>query len=179
MRRTIREHEPPKPSTRLSAMGVADTADVTNRFKMSPTKLAAMVRGDLDWIVMKALEKDRARRYETANGLAMDIQRHLDNEPVVACPPSNLYLFQKMVRRNKAAFASTSAVIAAVVLGLGLSTWLFLRESAARHQAVAARKEAETARQNEAELREQAEANFQTAREVADQLLAVLNTELV
>src|SRR5207245_2111727 len=123
MRRTIREHDPPKPSTRLSAMGVADTADVTNRFKMSPTKLAAMVRGDLDWIVMKALEKDRARRYETANGLASDIQRHLSNEPVVACPPSSAYRFQKLVRRNKVAFAASATVVVALVIGLGVALW--------------------------------------------------------
>jgi tetratricopeptide (TPR) repeat protein len=144
MRRTIREKEPPKPSTRLSAMGMADTADVTNRFKMSPTKLAALVRGDLDWIVMKALEKDRARRYESANGLAMDIQRYLDNEPVVARPPSAAYRFQKLVRRNKIAVAATSAVVAALVIGMGVSTWLFLREKADRQRAVAAEQKAKT-----------------------------------
>jgi len=82
------------------------------------------VRGDLDWIVMKALEKDRTRRYETANGLAADIQRHLDNEPVTACPPGNLYRFRKLVQRNKLVFVAASAVVAALLIGLGLSTWL-------------------------------------------------------
>jgi len=77
---------------------------------------------DLDWIVMKCLEKDRARRYETANGLAADIQRHLSNEPVVACPPSNLYRFQKMVRRNKLAFGAAGAVLFALLLGLAASS---------------------------------------------------------
>ena len=84
---------------------------------------------------MKALEKDRARRYETANGLALDIQRHLNNEPVVACPPSRLYRLQKTVRRNKLAFAAGSAVAASLVIGLTLSTVLFFRERTARRQA--------------------------------------------
>jgi len=94
----------------------------------------------------------------------MDIQRHLDNEPVVARPPSAAYRFQKLVRRNKVAFAASSAVLAALVLGLGLSTWLFIRERAARQQAVGARKEAERARQNEAKLRQRAEHQEQKAK---------------
>ncbi len=90
-----------------------------------PPKLISLLRGDLDWIVMKALEKDRRRRYETANGLAMDIQRYLNSEPVVARPPSRLYRFQKLVRRNKVVFAAVGAVAAALIIGLGASTWLF------------------------------------------------------
>ena len=114
---------------------------------------------------MKALEKDRRRRYETANGLAMDVQRYLNNEPVMARPPSRLYRFQKLVRRNKIVFAAGAAVAAALIIGLGTSTWLFFMERAARQRAVAAeqqqsrlRHEAELARANEAELRRQAEA---------------------
>src|SRR5437879_9477325 len=78
---------------------------------------------DLDWIVMKCLEKDRTRRYETANGLARDIERHLTNEPVVARPPSKFYRFQKLARRNKLVFAAATAVTAALVAGIGVSTW--------------------------------------------------------
>src|SRR5204862_1635212 len=85
-----------------------------------PGRLGTLLRGDLDWIVMKALEKDRSRRYETANGLAMDVQHHLSNEPVVARPPTKLYRFQKLVRRNKFAFAATSAVTAALIIGLAV-----------------------------------------------------------
>src|SRR6185503_11394179 len=110
-----------------------------------PPKLISLLRGDLDWIVMKALEKDRTRRYETANGLAMDIQRYLYNEPVVARPPSRRYRFQKLVRRNKGVFAAAGAVTVALIFGLGTSTWLFLKEREARM-------EAEQARQNEASL---------------------------
>jgi len=90
-------------------------------------KLIHLLRGDLDWIVMKALEKDRARRYETANGLASDIQRYLADEPVVARPPSSLYRFQKLVRRNKLAFAAAAAVLVALVAGLVVSTWFFIQ----------------------------------------------------
>ena len=106
MRRTIREKEPARPSTRLSTMLGADLTTIAKHRQAEPPKLIHLVRGDLDWIVMKALEKDRTRRYETANGLAMDIQRHLNNEPVVARPPSRLYEFQKTVRRHKFGFAA-------------------------------------------------------------------------
>jgi eukaryotic-like serine/threonine-protein kinase len=100
MRRTIREQEPPRPSTRLSTLPGKELNTTAQRRGLDAPKLVSELRGDLDWIVMKALEKDRARRYETANGLAMDIQRHLNNEPVVACPPSAVYRFEKLVRRN-------------------------------------------------------------------------------
>src|SRR5437588_2261786 len=126
MRRIIREQEPVRPSTRLSTMMAADLNTVARHRHAEPAKLGILLRGDLDWIVMKALEKDRTRRYETANGLATDIQRHLKNEPVVARPPSNLYRFQKLVRRNKLAFAGISAVAAALLIGSGVSTWLLV-----------------------------------------------------
>src|SRR5206468_12540718 len=86
-------------------------------------KLRSQLRGDLDWIVMKCLEKDRTRRYETANGLAMDLKRFLHNEPVVARPPSAVYRLEKLVRRNKLAFAAGTIVFVALVAGLGMSTW--------------------------------------------------------
>ncbi len=96
MRRTIREQEPARPSTRLSTLPGQELSTTAQRRGLEAPKLVSELRGDLDWIVMKALEKDRARRYETANGLAMDIQRHLNNEPVVACPPSRVYRLQKI-----------------------------------------------------------------------------------
>ena len=102
---------------------------------------------------MKALEKDRTRRYETASALASDIQRYLNNEPVAARPPSNVYRFQKLVRRNKTAFAAVGAVATALVIGLGLSLYLFAREREAHHRAVAAERE-------QARLRQQAEASL-------------------
>ena len=156
IRRIIREEEPPKPSTRLSQSGdrLPSIAALRNT---EPAGLSKLVRGDLDWIVMKCLEKDRARRYETANGLAMDIQRHLDDEPVVARPPTNLYRFQKLVRRNKLAVAAASAVIAALVMGMGVSTWMFVKERDARQRAVAAEQE-------QVQLRQQAQVEEQKAK---------------
>jgi len=118
MRRTIREREPARPSTCLSTMLGADLTAIAKHRKVEPPGLIHLVRGDLDWIVMKALEKDRTRRYETATSLAADIQHHLDDEPVKARPPGKLYLLQKLVRRNKLAFVAVTAVVAALALGL-------------------------------------------------------------
>jgi len=127
MRRAIREKEPPRPSTRLSTMVGDELTTTAKHRRVDPPKLIHLLRGDLDWIVMKALEKDRARRYETANGLAMDVQRYLTDEPVVARPPSGLYRFQKLVRRNKGVFAAAGAVVLMLVLGVVGSTVEALR----------------------------------------------------
>src|SRR6476619_1769028 len=100
--RLIKEEEAPRPSTRLSDSGEA-LASISAQRHMEPAKLAKLVRGELDWIVMTCLEQDRNRRYETANGFAADVQRYLNDEPVQACPPSLGYRFRKFVRRNKRA----------------------------------------------------------------------------
>ncbi len=123
MRRTIREKEPPRPSTRLSTLLAAEQTAAAGLRHTEPPKLIQLVRGDLDWIVMKCLEKDRARRYETANALAMDLQRHLKNEPVAARPPSRVYELQKAVRRHKVVFAAGALVVLALALGLAASLW--------------------------------------------------------
>jgi serine/threonine protein kinase len=135
MRRTIREREPQRPSTRVSTLRGDELTTAAKRRGLEPPKLINALRGDLDWIVMKCLEKDRARRYETANGLARDIQRHLENEPVVACPPSNLYRFQKLVRRNKLLVGAGTAVGLSLLIGLALSTVMFLRARAEARRA--------------------------------------------
>jgi serine/threonine protein kinase/Leucine-rich repeat (LRR) protein len=136
MLKTIREVDPPKPSTRLT-QSRDDMPNISARRQTEPRRLQKLIAGDLDWIVMKCLEKDRARRYETANGLAMDIQRHLQDEAVSASPPGQLYKFQKLVRRNKLVFAAVACVMLALVLGLAASLW----------QAGRAAREAERARQ--------------------------------
>jgi serine/threonine protein kinase len=138
MRRNIREKEPARPSTRLSTMLEGELTTTAKHRRTDVPKLIHLVRGDLDWIVMKALEKDRARRYETANGLAFDVQRYLTDEPVVARPPSKLYRFQKLALRNKLAFAAAGAVAAALIVGLVISRWEYLKERMARQRAVAA-----------------------------------------
>ena len=131
IRRTIREQEPPRPSTRLSTMLGADLTTIAKSRNAEPPKLIQLVRGDLDWIVMKALDKDRTRRYETANGLAMDIQRHMENEPVQARPPSAGYRLQKTWQRNKTAFAAASLLAVVLVAATGISAWQAMRASQA------------------------------------------------
>ncbi len=151
MRRTLREKEPYRPSAKLNSLSDEELTVTALHRHSEPPKLKSQLSGDLDWIVMKALEKDRSRRYETANGLATDIQRHLHNEPVIARPPSRFYRFQKLVRRNKTVFAATGAVALALIFGLAISTWLFFRERDARHRAVAAERQQLRMRQ-EAEI---------------------------
>ena len=121
IRRIIKEEEPPRPSTRLSTLGETLTT-VSARRNTQPAKLSAMVRGDLDWIVMKALEKDRRRRYETASSFAADVRRFLAEEPIEARPPSAWYRFRKLTRRHKVALTTTGLVAAALILGTVLST---------------------------------------------------------
>src|SRR5207253_1873044 len=106
--RLIREEESPKPSTRLSTL--EELPSIAANRGLEPKKLSGLVRGELDWIVMKALEKDRNRRYETANGLATDVQRYLHDEHVLACPPSAGYRLRKLARRNKGLLTATSLV---------------------------------------------------------------------
>jgi eukaryotic-like serine/threonine-protein kinase len=145
MRRIIREQEPKRPSTRLSALALPAQTTVAERRHSEPPQLIHLLRGDLDWIVMRCLEKDRKRRYETANSLADDIVRHLHNEPVAARPPSRLYRFRKLVQRNKVMVAAAAAVMLALVLGLTSSLWALAKERAARRQAHGAEQTARTA----------------------------------
>jgi len=202
LRRTIREKEPLRPSTRLTQELVA--ADVSRR-KSTPgfavptqeevsadsrrrlrlKEQITVVRGDLDWIVMKCLEKDRARRYETANGLAADIQRHLNNEPVVARPPSAAYKLQKAWQRNRLAFSAAATVLCVLILGVVVSTSQAVRATRAEHEQSRLREDAERLRANEARLRQEAEAratiiqaNFllsQSKFEDADKLIAEIS----
>jgi serine/threonine protein kinase len=125
MQRIIREDEPDKPSTRLNAMGEALT-DVAKHRKVSPDLLRKLLRGDLDLIIMKTLEKDRTRRYERAVELAADVERHLDNKPVLAAPPSMGYRLRKFIRRNRVAVITVSLVAAALVIGVTSTTVTFL-----------------------------------------------------
>src|SRR5438876_8236399 len=132
--RMIKEEEPPKPSTRLSDSGEALASISANRHT-EPAKLTKLVRGELDWIVMKTLEKDRNRRYETANGFAADLQRYLTDEPVQACPPSATYRLRKFARRNKVALATSGLVVAALLIGTAVSVWQAVEATDARHLA--------------------------------------------
>jgi serine/threonine protein kinase/tetratricopeptide (TPR) repeat protein len=133
LRRIIREEEPPKPSARISTMGQASTT-ISSQRKSDPKRLSQLVRGELDWIVMKALEKDRNRRYETAGAFAADVQHYLDDEPVQACPPSAGYRFRKFARRKKMALAMAACVFLALA-GIAGSVGWAARDRAASKEA--------------------------------------------
>ena len=152
IRRLIREEEPPKPSTRLSSTDLI--ASIAAQRDTEPAKLSKLMRGDLDWITMKALEKDRTRRYETANGLARDIQRYLSDEPVEACPPSATYRLRKFAKKNRVALTTASTITALLVAGIAVSTWQAVRATKAEGEARRAESEALLAQQAEAERAE-------------------------
>ncbi len=137
IRRVIREQEPARPSTKLSKLTGKDLAKAAGHRNMEPPRLIRSLRGDLDWIVMKALEKDRKRRYETANGLSLDVQRFLANETVLARPPNLLYRFQKAVLRNKLVFAGLGIIALLLVAGLAVVLTLLARERTALREAEA------------------------------------------
>jgi len=132
VRRVIREEQPVRPSTSLSRMAVSTLTIVAEHRRAEPTNLIRALRGDLDWIVMKALEKDRTRRYETANGLALDVKRFLSNEPVSARPPSKLYQLQKTIQRNKLLFVGIGIMITLLVVTLVSLTVSLANERKAR-----------------------------------------------
>ncbi len=168
IQRLIREVEPPKPSTRLS-QNTETLANVAARRNTDTKRLGLIVRGELDWIVMKALEKDRQRRYETANALAVDIQRYLAGEAVVAAPPSRAYRLRTLVRRNRGIVLSGSAVGAALLAGLVAFAW---QAKVADEQRVASDKAKDRALRAEAEAKQQAE----DVQKVADFQASMLGT---
>jgi WD40 repeat protein/serine/threonine protein kinase len=138
MQRVIREQEPLKPSTKLSTLGETLT-DIAKHRNASPDLLTRTVRGDLDWIVMRCLEKDRGRRYETANGLAVDIEHYLRQEPVAARPQSTIYRFKRFVQRNRIVVTAGIMVVATLMSGLGVSAWQAVRATQAESEAERAR----------------------------------------
>lgn len=144
VRRAITSQEPVRPSTRLSSMLDADLTAIAERRRVEAPKLIRAVRGDLDWIVIKALEKNRARRYETANGLALDLKRYLASETISARPPSTFYKIQKTVLRNKLLFGAVGVVVMLLVVGLIVVSASLGKERLARREADAARHQAES-----------------------------------
>ncbi len=152
VRRIIREEAPPRPSTRLSSTEDA-TVTASAQRGTNPRRLSELIRGELDWIVMKCLEKDRNRRYDTANSLAADLQRYLDDEPVQACPPSPLYRLRMFVRRHRASLV-TAGLLAAMALAAGaLTVWQAFRVAAASAEAMGVQLQLSIERQKAAEER--------------------------
>jgi tetratricopeptide (TPR) repeat protein len=165
LRRIIREEEPPRPSTRISTLAAGIATTVAEHRRTDARRLRQTVRGELDWIVMKALEKDRSRRYESAGSLARDIERYLHDEPVQACPPSAAYRFRKFLRRHTAAVFAVSAIMSMAVLsvvGLAISYRKILVE---RNQKAEALVQAEVERQR-------AQDNFLRARIAVRDIIA-------
>ncbi len=164
MQRIIREEEPDKPSTKLSTLG-EELTDIAEHRKTSPDLLQKLVRGDLDWIVMKSLEKDRTRRYDTVIELAADVGRHLNSEPVQAAAPSVSYRLRKFIRRNRVG-VMVGCLVALVVLValsvLSVSTWMISREQARTQEALEREQQA-------AQLAKKAQAEEVTARKVAQE----------
>jgi eukaryotic-like serine/threonine-protein kinase len=148
MRRIIREVDPPRPSARISTLNAELLSTLSGKRHIDPRKLSASLRGELDWIVMKALEKDRNRRYNTANTLAMDVQRYLNDEPVQACPPSPWYRFRKFARRNRGPVLAASVVIVALIGGVIGTTLGLIR--AEQHRLVVESQRNELAERNQA-----------------------------
>src|SRR5262249_36647981 len=147
--------EPPRPSARVSTFQSEALSTTSQRRSTDPRHISATLRGELDWIVMKSLEKDRSRRYESASAFATEIQRYLDDEPVLAGPPSTMYKFHKFARKHRAALATAVAIATSLILGTTASAWQAVRATTAEAQANA----------NEA----QAQASAQEAREKAQE----------
>ena len=133
IRRRIREMDPPKPSTRVRRLTVSSLTELANYRSVEPRRLRVQLRGDLDWIVMKALEKDRARRYESASGLAADIGRHLNHEPVLAAAPSSAYRFAKFARKHRVALLVTGSIMGMLSIGIIVSSLFAIESTRAKH----------------------------------------------
>jgi serine/threonine protein kinase/tetratricopeptide (TPR) repeat protein len=176
MLRVIREQEPSKPSTKLSTADGLPTL-AANR-GTEPAKLTRLVRGELDWIVMKALEKDRNRRYETANGFSMDVQRYLAGEVVHACPPSTVYRVRKFVRRNKGTVVAAGLVLSSLVLGIAGTSIGMWRAEQRRVEAEQAKSEAQTAKTRAEEAEAQTLAEFRASTDDAIEQLIGSKPEL-
>ncbi|MBN2446962.1 MAG: serine/threonine protein kinase [Phycisphaerae bacterium] len=179
IQRIIREEIPPLPSTRAATL-VATDHDIANRRSVEPSVLSKLIRGDLDWIVMKAMEKDRTRRYDTANELADDVERFLNHEPVLARPPSTIYRLRKFVQRYKFGVSVGLVATLVLVLGFAAATIGFVEATDAKRElrierdaAESARHQAELARAGEQSQRQAAEAHARSAREEAAKSVAV------
>ena len=165
MRRMIREVDPPRPSHRVTTLDAGALSTASERRGVDTRQLGRILRGELDWIVMKALEKDRTRRYESPGALAVDVQRYLRDEPVEACPPSRRYLVKKLILRHKSFFAATGAVMIALTFGVMATSWQAVVATRASTRAQAAEEQAVAAEQR-------ATRHLQGALDAVDQMLS-------
>jgi eukaryotic-like serine/threonine-protein kinase len=173
IRRIIREEDPPRPSTRLSE-STESLPSISAQRQTEPAKLTRLVRGELDWIVMKCLEKDRNRRYDTANSLAMDVQRYLCDEPVLAGPPSAIYRFRKFARRNKAPLLMAGMVVGALMTTVALLVIAIVLISKEKNQTAYERDQANGAREMADHQAEEAKRNADVAARQRDLALRTI-----
>jgi serine/threonine protein kinase len=173
MRRIIREEEPPKPSTRVSTLQEAALSTIAEQRGLEPRRLTVDFRGELDWIVMRSLEKDRDRRYETASAFAVDIERYLNDEQVQACPPSAGYRLRKFARRHRVALATSGLVATALLFGTAVSVWQAIEATDARQLADERLDNEKQARANEERERKVANERRQQAEATANLLESV------
>ena len=182
VRRIIIEDDPPIPSSRVSTLNAEMLSTVSDRRKIDQRKLSESLRGELDWIVMKALEKNRTHRYETVSNLAEDIENYLNDSPVAACPPSLVYRWTKFARRNRTALTTAALVTLTLIVGTCFSTWQAIRASAAQRDADEQREAAvltaERAQRNEKAARAQRDAAI-AAREKLRRVLYASEMNLV
>ena len=170
MRRMIREDEPPRPSARVSSLQPEALSTTSQRRSTDPRRISAALHGELDWIVMKSLEKDRSRRYESASAFATDVQRYLDDEPVLAGPPSTMYKFHKFARKHRAALATAVAIAASLILGTTASAWQAVRATTAEAQANANATQAQEKAQEATTQRDEAQKQRDEVRALNDRL---------
>lgn len=163
--RIIREEEPPPPSTRLSSMAADELTLVARQRGATPKKLGLIIPSDLDWVVMKALEKDRTRRYESAHGFAQDIDRYLNDEPVAAMAPTSLYRFRKFFRRHRKVVSLAASIVILLVAGVTVSSWQAIRATRAERLAAQMARQEKEAREAEAVQRRNAEDQRRIAEE--------------
>ena len=178
IRRIIREVDPPRPSTRLSSMDAGDRSQIAQLRRSVAPHLQSLLRGDLDCIVMRCLEKDRERRYGTAHELVDDLRRHLQHEPVLARPPELGYRIQRFVARHRLACVSAAAVVASLILGITISTWQAIRARKAEDKATSERDTARSATRAEMQARSDAQRRQEQAEDLLGFMLGDFRTEL-
>jgi serine/threonine protein kinase/Tfp pilus assembly protein PilF len=174
MRRMIKEQEPLRPSNALQTLDADTATSVAANRACRPDALHKLVRGELDWIVMRSLEKDRNRRYDSANSLAEDIDRHLNDEPVEASPPSLAYRAWKSYRRNRWACIASATIAASLLIGLGLAIYGMQTSRRSEGQAIAARVETEKQRLRAEEFAKKATLEADSSKDTLDLLLGLL-----
>jgi serine/threonine protein kinase/Flp pilus assembly protein TadD len=179
MRRIIREVDPPRPSQRVTTLPKAELSTCAKKRGLDDRTFSKSIENELDWINIKALEKDRNRRYESSSALGADVQRFLDDEAVLACPPTAVYRLKKFANRNRGLLITTCVIALTMLVGTGVSLWQAVQANAARQLADERLEDSKKAFQIAVDERERAAENYEQARKAVDQMLTrVADVEL-